>query len=216
MTERLYYDNATVRASVSVCETKVHEGRVLVRTAATPCHPQGGGQPSDRGWLAGLPLLHAENDPHDRSDVWHHVPGGESISAGDCVDIVVDAELRQLHARWHSAAHLIAEAALRVSPQLRAISGHQWPGQGRVEFVGAALEPQALAAALPAAVAEMVAAALPFAWGLTGPTARWVRIGEGLTIPCGGTHVSTTAELNTLAIRKVSRRDDRLAVSYVV
>ncbi|MBV8624340.1 MAG: alanyl-tRNA editing protein, partial [Herbaspirillum sp.] len=52
MTERLYLTQPALSADIEVLScTLLEDGRHAVRLSATPFHPQGGGQPSDVGWL---------------------------------------------------------------------------------------------------------------------------------------------------------------------
>ncbi|MCD6624952.1 alanyl-tRNA editing protein, partial [Klebsiella michiganensis] len=55
MTERLYYtsDAEECLAQVVNCLSEA-DGRYAIELDRTLFHPQGGGQPADRGWIAGL------------------------------------------------------------------------------------------------------------------------------------------------------------------
>ncbi|VTM72735.1 alanyl-tRNA synthetase [Raoultella planticola] len=55
MTERLYYtsDATEGRARVLSCLAEA-DGRYAIELDQTLFHPQGGGQPADRGWIDGI------------------------------------------------------------------------------------------------------------------------------------------------------------------
>ena len=55
MTERLYYtcDETEMRALVVSCQSEA-DGRYAIELNQTLFHPQGGGQPADRGWIGGI------------------------------------------------------------------------------------------------------------------------------------------------------------------
>ena len=54
MTERVYYtsDATDGRAQIIACTAEA-DGRYAIELDRTLFHPQGGGQPADRGWIAG-------------------------------------------------------------------------------------------------------------------------------------------------------------------
>ena len=57
MTRRLYYDHDQLLTSVEVLSCIPHEQQFAVTLNATPFHPQGGGQPSDTGWIGQAAVL---------------------------------------------------------------------------------------------------------------------------------------------------------------
>ena len=105
------------------------------RSCASPetlFHPQGGGQKADRGTIGGRAVTHVAHA--DGGEVNHYLDSTDGLSVGDAVEIAVDAEWRQLNARWHTAGHLIAAVVEKLFPTLQGVAGHHWPGEGRVEF----------------------------------------------------------------------------------
>ena len=103
MTERLYYHSDALECTSSVIGCSAQEdGRYRVILSSTLFHPKGGGQPSDRGTLGAVNMLHAVQEG---DEVAHYTDGPVALGA---VDLRVDATLRQLHTRYHSAGHLIA------------------------------------------------------------------------------------------------------------
>ena len=83
-------------------------------------HPQGGGQPSDEGFMASkdgtikfiITALSSKGDT-----IFHNgkfEPEGSIFSIGDEVDLNVDEEKRRLHARLHSGGHLLDIAMQKV------------------------------------------------------------------------------------------------------
>ena len=159
MTERLYYtsDAAECLAQVVNCLSEA-DGRYAIELDRTLFHPQGGGQPADRGWIAGL----AVEGVVSRGDSVAHIVS-QPLPAGE-VTIRIDPESRRLHARLHSAGHVLAQAGelslagrkpyyfcprrawwaargQRAAGKSRGLAGRQftasayfcrWPAQGRV------------------------------------------------------------------------------------
>ena len=80
----------------------------------TVLFPEGGGQPSDRGTVGGVPCLRCENV--DGTAV--HVLSGplavsEGEDAGDEVEVTVDWSRRWDHMTQHSAQHLVTALAMK-------------------------------------------------------------------------------------------------------
>lgn len=106
MTERLYYtsDATECLARVVNCLSEA-DGRYAIELDRTLFHPQGGGQPADRGWIADL----AVEGVVSRGDSVAHIVS-QPLPSGE-VTIRINAESRRLHARLHSAGHVLARLA---------------------------------------------------------------------------------------------------------
>ena len=211
MTERLYYtsDATECLARVVNCLSEA-DGRYAIELDRTLFHPQGGGQPADRGWIADL----AVEGVVSRGDSVAHIvsqplPSGPS---GE-VTIRIDAESRRLHARLHSAGHVLAQAGELSGWQ--PMKGHHWPGESRIIFAAGANGGLPEASALLEKVAAWQAGNLPrqvaFADGL-----RQIGFGDMQSYPCGGTHVASLSELGKIVISQVKMKKGQIIVSYTV
>lgn len=121
MTERLYYtsDAEECLAQVVNCLSEA-DGRYAIELDRTLFHPQGGGQPADRGWIAGL----AVEGVVSRGDSVAHIVS-QPLPAGE-VTIRIDPESRRLHARLHSAGHALARAgSCRAGSRSKDITGRE-------------------------------------------------------------------------------------------
>ncbi|MGP3963403.1 hypothetical protein ACTWPT_46240 [Nonomuraea sp. 3N208] len=180
-------------------------------------HPQGGGQPADRGWAGEwevVPVRHAATG-------LVVLAGGEAgPSEGDVVHTRVDAGLRLLHAALHTAGHLV-EAASRAEGWTLAGSNH-FPGQARIELTPSetgtrpadAEDREKAADRLRAFVAAAVADDLPVIAEHDAEGRRIVRLGDLHAAPCGGTHVRSLADLAQVTITAVKLKRGRVRVSY--
>lgn len=208
MTERLYYtsDATEGRAQVVNCQPEA-DGRYAIILDQTLFHPQGGGQPADRGWI-GDTLVESVSA---RGDGIVHIVS-QSLPLGE-VTIRVNAAERYLHARLHSAGHLIGQAGERFGWQ--PIKAHHWPGEGRITFNAGAKASLPEAGALLKQVeiwqAENLPRQISFADGL-----RKVGFGDMLSYPCGGTHVASLAELGKVTILQVKMKKGQLIVNYTL
>ncbi|MEU7860251.1 hypothetical protein [Nonomuraea sp. NPDC049141] len=181
-------------------------------------HPQGGGQPADRGWLGEcevVPVRHAATGL-----VMLQGAGLDGLSEGDVVRARVDADLRLLHAALHTAGHLV-EAAGRPEGWTLAGRNH-FPGQARVELTppeagtrpADAEEREKAADRLRAFVAAAIADDLPVTAEHDDEGRRVVRLGDMHAAPCGGTHVRSLADLREVTISAVKLKKGRIRVSY--
>jgi len=216
MTHKRYLFNPATqgRSRITALGQDDH-GRAWCRLQATLFHPQGGGQQADRGSIAGIPVLHVAHT--DDGEVVHYLASTDGVAAGQEVALVVDAAWRLLNARHHTAGHLIAALVEVAWPGLRAVAGHHWPGQARVDFTAEGTTPteeirQVLAAALPRAIDRQ----LPV-WICGDPLVkRAIAIGDYPPVPCGGTHIEHTGLLGNVEITKVRSKGNQLRISYRV
>ncbi|MBN1086186.1 alanyl-tRNA editing protein [Erwinia aphidicola] len=206
MTERLYYHSDALECTSSVIGCSAQEdGRYRVILSSTLFHPKGGGQPSDRGTLGAVNMLHAVQEG---DEVAHYTDGPVALGA---VDLRVDAALRQLHTRYHSAGHLIAAVGEKFG--WYGNKGDHRPGEGRVVF-----EPREPLSAVSAEDFTSGVAAL-VAQGLRRQLSeeagrRKVTWGELPAYACGGTHVDSTAHVGEVRILKVKEKKGQLSVQY--
>lgn len=217
MTIRRYFDSdaLTLNAEVLGCEPDAAQPgadapRFRVTLAQTLFHPQGGGQRADTGRIGAASVLHVAAEGET---IVHYtdraVPPSETR-------IEVDAGPRALHARLHSAGHLIAYAGAGFG--WRAVKGHHWPGEARVVFERDATAPaprELDAPALEAAVGALVTAALPRVLSERDGM-RMLAYGALEASPCGGTHVTDTSAVGAVTILKIKEKKGQLTVNYDV
>jgi len=218
MTERLYLRSAALTGTARIVEIRAGDLSTL-RFDQTLFHPRGGGQPADRGALIladgsgiAVPVIDVRNA--DDGAVDHLVDSDAPLQLGDSVLMQIDANSRLLHARLHSAGHLLALAGERIEPNLRSIAGHHWPGEARVEFEGIAANPEDFERALRSVLEEMRAANLPISASLDGDARHLIAIDRATPVPCGGTHVADTAAIGRIDIRKIKIKAGRVRVGY--
>ncbi|KAG0171390.1 5-aminolevulinate synthase, nonspecific, mitochondrial [Apophysomyces sp. BC1034] len=213
-TLRSYYrDTYTTLAKAKVAEVgKDQDGTYLILDN-TIFHPQGGGQPSDQGWIE-LDDQQAEVKKLVVSEgiVKHYCEG--TFEIGQTVTQKVDKDKRQLHARWHSAGHLLSNAVNQLYPDLQGSNGHHFPGAGYVTFEGPI--PQDLPtfkSEVGLLVNSLVQQALPTV-NLWDQPSRQIQFGDLPAYPCGGTHVANTNEIGLITIRNTKKNQGKLRVGY--
>jgi len=116
--------------------------------AETIFHPQGGGQPADKGNINDLPLLTVKEDKTQLNEqglptIFHVFDSAivdiNQFKVGQEVHIQVDESYRKQCMRSHTAGHLIADA-LELNPtfypyKAKAIQGNHFPGSEYIKVI---------------------------------------------------------------------------------
>lgn len=203
MTLKQYLNDRSLEAQARVLDVRVEtEAKAWVQLDRTIFHAQGGGQKADRGTLGGLPVLAVAHTSDGSVDHLVDLSSG-MVERGQDVVLLVDAEGRALHSRYHTAGHLLADLVCARHAGLRAKAGHQWPGEARVEFEGQLPEANELTQHLLADLETAISADLPVRLVGDPFSSRAVQIGDYPVMPCGGTHVLHLRELGSVRVRSV-------------
>ena len=131
--------------------------------------------------------------------------------------ITVDPEWRAIQSAYHNGGHLIAALVETQYPTLKAASGHHYPGESRVEFIGESFPDLAeLSETLDNALKEAIARDLPITIVGDPQTDRKVQIGDYAPVPCGGVHPTSTSKLGSVSVKNVKLKGNKLRISYEV
>mmetsp|Transcript_2075 Transcript_2075/g.4759 ORF Transcript_2075/g.4759 Transcript_2075/m.4759 type:complete len:303 (+) Transcript_2075:30-938(+) len=205
---------------------------LLVELSQTVFHPQGGGQPADIGRLVadGLPSLDvvfASKDKVDPRVLWHECRGDFQPWLGKKgLEVVcnVDEPRRRLHARLHSAGHLLDVAMMALGFRWKPGKGYHFPDGPYVEYLPSQdgrqldvkdakakeLAMQELASKMKELIDKKVATNIEFVDGV-----RMIAM-DGVSCGCGGTHVEHTGEIGEVSIKKIQAKQGNIRVSYAV
>ncbi|GHB36126.1 Ala-tRNA(Pro) hydrolase [Pseudovibrio japonicus] len=228
MTEHLYRDDAYLRSSeATVSEITPEGGIILDRTCF---YPNGGGQPGDCGSLeledgTRIPIATTVYSK-DRSQIVHIPAEGvelpQDLGAGTSLTAHIDWETRYKRMRVHTALHLLS-----VVLPFPVTGGQISDGTGRLDFdiPEATLDKEELTVKLQDLIAGDYAVTqewitdeelesnpgLVKTMSVKPPMGsgrvRLIRIGEDVDLqPCGGTHVSQTAQIGKAAITKIEKK----------
>ncbi len=215
-TRKIYLAEPQVLSGTATVVALVDGIRPIVRLDKTWFHPQGGGQKGDRGMIGAVAVLdtkHAEG-----GEVDHYAASLQGLIVGQSYPIAVDASSRWVNAANHSAGHLIAAVVDPAFPAIKAVQGHHWPGEARVEFAGDVTDD------IMARVAEFLPAALNNAITEQWPVAvlgdpfvnRSVQFGNTEHVPCGGTHVAHLGQIKSITVKGIKKKADRMRIHYDV
>lgn len=238
MTELLFRSDPYQAEAEAVVLAHTAEGAIVLDR--TVFYPTGGGQPGDSGYVLWqdkkLPIATAVKAGLDGVGLVAAEPL-EMPAVGTLVRQVLDWPRRHRHMRVHTALHLLS-----VAIPLPVTGGQIGADKGRLDF--AMPEVPGDMQAIEDAVNRLIDRDLPVteSWitdeellanpGLVKTMSvmppigqgrvRLVRIGQGANQvdlqPCGGTHVSRTAEIGRISLGKVEnkgRQNRRITLSLV-
>jgi alanyl-tRNA synthetase len=219
MTERLYYDSDALQFDAHIVGFAGDQCRVVLDRTAF--YPTSGGQPHDTGVLGGAQVI----DVVEHDDEIVHLLNSP-LELGP-VRGTVDAKRRRDFTIQHSAQHLLSALADdRFGWPTTSV--HFGSDHATIEFATESISvdqlgdlerwaAESIAAALPVAVSYLDGAA---ATGLRKPTQRTgtirvVSIGEIDRSACGGTHVTSTAQLGSVLLLTPERIRGQFRVPFL-
>lgn len=199
-------------------------------------YPQGGGQPSDQGYLesdgTGLDVSHVRMIDNQ---IRHYSTQDCKELLGKSPKLIIDHEKRLLHAKLHTSGHLISNIIEKDHPKYKAIKGHHFPGKCYVEFStndqsSQELDLNTLNSAINDAIENDLILESIYITGNELPNycpnlpysipktenVRLIKMSPFDYQPCGGTHVKSSLELKGLSITKQKLKGNNLKISYQI
>ncbi|WP_406464276.1 metal-dependent hydrolase [Streptomyces sp. NBC_01622] len=217
-----YLDNTYLeQIDTTVIAVGERDGTSWVAVEGCLFHPQGGGQPADRGWLEDVEIVPVRDRDSGLVVATAAVGGGlPSLAVGERVLARIDLEARMLHAALHTAGHLV-EAVGRAQGWEMVGSIH-FPGQARIEFqaphadvrLADPVGREEVTSVLREGVAAAVADDLPVSARYLPDGRRVVHLDALHSAPCGGTHVRSLGDLAELELPTLKVKKGRIRVSY--
>ncbi|MGW7382740.1 metal-dependent hydrolase [Streptomyces sp. NPDC054794] len=216
-----YEDTYEEQAVTQVIAVGERDGAPWVALEHCLFHPQGGGQPADRGWVDDHEIVPVRDQ--ETGLIVARAAGDDPLPAfaqGQQVKARIDLTTRAAHAALHTAGHLV-EAAGRAQGWVLAANNH-FPGQARIEFTAptpdARLDTpegrEAATEALRGAIAEAIERDLPVIAEYDAEGLRIIRLGDLHAAPCGGTHVRGLGDLSEVVLPTLKVKRGRIRVSY--
>ena len=213
MAEVALYEREPFRRelTIEVLRADTEDGRPFVVLADTICYPEGGGQPGDRGRIAGIAITDVRRVGEE---VRHYLAGPPPSGQ---VRAELDWERRFDHMQQHTGQHLLtAIAQERFGWATTAF--HLGESVSDIELDTSGIDPELLQALEEMVAAEIRAVRPVTAWrvspeeyavlpvrtrGLPDGHRGDIRLVEiaGIDLnTCGGTHLRSTAELEALTL----------------
>lgn len=221
--------------SAKLLESGEDEKEHFVILDRTIFYPQGGGQPTDTGHIEINDLIIPINAvKYEQGTVKHYTDANYASLVGKDGVCNIDSEKRLLHAKLHTAGHLISNIVEENYPRWKAVKGHHYPGESYVLFelkedvvkdISVTLINKAIlqainenmttiAAQISKQEAETLGMAIPELGGTLDKPIRTHKIGNFPSAPCGGTHVKQLIELAGLEITKYKIKKSSLKIKY--
>lgn len=219
---------------------KVYEEneKVVVELDETIFYPQGGGQPYDTGHISSEAVQFIVEEVRFIDGIVKHIGHFESgmLQQGDSVTLSVNEDRRTLHARLHSAGHVVDMAVYELQLPWIPGKGYHFPDGPYIEYQGDITEGEdreALARQvertanafinqgimttlrfMPKSEMHTVCHHVPDYLPENKP-ARVILYGD-FGVPCGGTHIANLKDIGQLTIRKIGIKKGMIKVSYDV
>ena len=224
MTQRLYYEDSHLREfRARVDDSQTRDGATWIALDRTAFYPGGGGQPSDRGTIAGLAVSEVEER---EGRIWHRV---ERSPEGEHVDASIDWSRRFDHMQQHTGQHILSSAFVEIaSAETR--SFHLGEAVVTIDVDHAGPEDALLRAVEERANdivwedREVLVHVVPPAEARRFPLRKPPTVEGDVRIvevhgfdwsACGGTHVGRTGEVGLIAVLGTERYKGGTRVSFV-
>ncbi len=212
------YDELEVTTTVTG-STELAPDRALIKVARSPFYAQGGGQVSDRGWVAHGGTRHQVIDVVRAGDDQVLVLAGDPIPVGAEVTAHVDVPTRRATQANHTGTHVLNWALReRLGLEVKQAGSYVGPDKLRFDFTHRGRVPRDELEEIERLVNARVAEDAPVTWvempkadadvrgaiGLFGEkygdVVRVVSAGDYSMELCGGTHVARTSEIGPFKI----------------
>lgn len=179
-------------------------------------HPQGGGQPADKGKLNGFEIIAVrENKEEQNPPTIYHFLDPQAVTPsqfqpGQTVELELDIEFRKQCARSHSSGHLIADAFEHDQQfshyHAKSTQGHHFPGSEYIKVLVSTPPDnnETLCQQLNSCIDKLITASLPISNHHEGDV-RHIKIGTSSRM-CGGTHVKSSSELAGIKVVKIKAK----------
>lgn len=182
--------------------------------ADTIAYSFAGGQESDTAWVNDIPILHSRMEDNL---IYYTLPDNHGLHVGDIVTMTIDWQRRLRLMRLHFAAELILEIVTQ-NYHLEKVGAHIAEHKARIDFKAETN----IANYFPEILQKyntIIAANLPIEKGYSdiATQRRYWKIEGFAQVPCGGTHVNSTAEVGyvTLKREKPGKGIERIEITLV-
>ena len=184
----------------------------LVTVAATIFYAFAGGQESDTGTIAGLPVSEARKEG---LEIFYTLPAEHGLRPGDSIGMRIDWERRYRLMRLHFAAEFVLELVYRELAGVEKLGAHISADKARIDFAWG----ENISALFPRVAAEarsLVAADHPITSAFEDEASerRYWEVPGFARVRCGGTHLRRTGEVGDIQLKRknVGRGKERIEI----
>ena len=225
MKELLYYQDSTVKEfTADVVKTGTDEQGAYVVLSNTAFYPTGGGQPNDTGWINGIEVANVEKVDEE---IRHYIKEQEALSGA--VHGKLNWQRRFDHMQQHTGQHILTAAFVELF-DYQTVSFHLGSELVAIDLNTAEVTPEQLAAAEKRAT-DIVLENRPIEtkWVTKDELAQYnlrkdVTVDEDIRlviIPdydyngCGGTHPTSTGQVQMIKIMEIEKMKSNIRVHFV-
>lgn len=171
----------------------------IVLFAETIAYSFVGGQESDKAFVNGMPILDSKMEGNL---IYYTLPENHQLHIGDPVTMTIDWPRRLQLMRLHFAAELILEIVTR-NYHLEKVGAHIAEHKARIDFKS----DTNISVHFPEILQQynaIIDANLPIEKGYSDVAnqRRYWKIATFAQVPCGGTHVNSTAEVGYVTLKR--------------
>lgn len=205
---KVFWDDPYQR-SLETRIVSLEGNRILL--AETIAFSFSGGQESDKATLNGIPILHSEKEG---TLIYYTLDPSTLFHTGESVTLKIEWPRRYRLMRLHFAAELILEIVTRKFG-LEKVGAHIAEHKARIHFSSN----RNLSEGFDAILGEynaIIHADLPIHTGFSDikTQRRFWKIDGFAEVPCGGTHVNSTAEVGNVILKRknIGRGKERMEI----
>lgn len=173
-----------------------------------------GGQESDAATLNGIPVL---DSVIENNLIYYFLPDGDKFRAGDEVCLEIDWSRRYKLMRLHFAAELVLELVTRQFG-IEKIGAHIAETKARIDFIYDK-NISTIFDAILTDYNQIIEKDHPIKTGFSDIESqrRFWEIDGFSKVPCGGTHVKSTAEVGFIALKRknIGSSKERIEISLM-
>lgn len=226
-TKQIYYkDEYKKELKCKVLSVEPKGNLLNVILDQTIFYPEGGGQPSDRGFLNEEKVRYVRISD---GEIIHQVDG--ELKVGQIVQAKLDWNWRHKYMRIHTAGHLFHDVLMTMVKELVPRRGSHGKKafleyQGKIDVSKKEEVEQkvneVLQQDLPVVTKESTYAELEKECKFLPPNLprdkplRMIKIGDYPAMPDGGVHVKSTREIGKIWIANITSQEDKVNIRYGV
>ncbi|ANQ26529.1 alanyl-tRNA editing protein [Vibrio natriegens] len=212
MTEKVFWNNPYHTEIISVV-TQITGNNVEL--SHTIFYAESGGQESDEGTIAGIPVVKAEKSG---SRIIYTLETRPTFAVGDEVVTEIDWPRRYALMKLHFAAEVVLELFTQNFNSITKIGAHISEDKSRIDFEW----PENIAPLLPALQYKAQAlidsdSIITSEFSDQTKERRYWKVEGFAQVPCGGTHLKRTSEVGKIALKRknVGKGKERVEIMLV-
>lgn len=202
-----YLSSATSRV-VDICDC-------TVELDSTIFYAESGGQESDKGTIAGVPVVLAQKQG---PRILYTLAQPPSFIIDDEVEVCIDWPRRYALMKLHFAAEVILELFTAFHPQLTKIGAHISQEKSRIDFDSeTSIKPLLASIEHKAQVVIDSDLLVESAFSDAKSERRFWRVKDFAKVSCGGTHLKRTSEVGKIELKRknIGKGKERVEIRLV-